>query len=169
MPEYRNRTSGDIKTDAELKAENKNMSFPKVWNESTFDALNVDPVLETPKPAPSGDYKVVVRNGAVQDDNDNWVYAWTEQEMFTEYTETDDEGNETTVTVQAQKDAYDAANIATLAASERIKRDDLLKATDHYGLSDVTMSDAMKTYRQALRDVPQQTDFPSTITWPEKP
>ena len=165
MPEYRNRTSGEIKTDAELKAENKNMSFPKVWGESTFDALNVDPVLESPKPAPSGDYKVVVRDGAVQDSNGNWVYAWTEQDMFSEYE--DDEGN--TVTVQAQKDAYDAANTAYLAAQERSKRDLLLAETDHYGLSDVTMSDDMATYRQALRDVPQQTDFPSTITWPEKP
>jgi len=41
--------------------------------------------------------------------------------------------------------------------------------TDHYALADVTMTDAMKTYRQALRDVPQQTDFPSTINWPTKP
>jgi len=165
MPEYRNRTSGDIKTDSELKAENKNMSFPKVWGESTYDALNVDPVLESPKPAPSGDYKVVVRNGAVQDDNDNWVYAWTEQEMFTEYT--DDNGD--VQTVEAQKTAYDATNTASLAAQARSQRDLLLADTDHYGLSDVTMSDAMTTYRQALRDVPQQTDFPSTITWPEKP
>jgi hypothetical protein len=165
MSEYRNRTSGEIKTDAELKAENKNMSFPKAWNSSVHDALNVDPVLEAPAPAPSAAYKSVVRNGAVQDADDNWVYAWTEQEMFTEYE--DDEGS--TVTVQAQKDAYDAANTATLAASERATRDELLKATDHYGLSDVTMLDAMTTYRQALRDVPQQETFPASITWPTKP
>jgi hypothetical protein len=85
--------------------------------------------------------------------------------MFTEYT--DDEGN--TVTVQAQKDAYDAANTASLAAQERSKRDLLLAETDHYGLSDVTMSDDMTTYRQALRDVPQQETFPQEITWPTKP
>ena len=30
-----------------------------------------------------------------------------------------------------------------------------LKETDFYALSDVTMSDAMTTYRQALRDIPQ--------------
>lgn len=56
-----------------------------------------------------------------------------------------------------------------LAAEERKKRDELLAETDHYALSDVTMSDAMATYRQALRDVPQQTDFPTSITWPTKP
>jgi delta 1-pyrroline-5-carboxylate dehydrogenase len=56
-----------------------------------------------------------------------------------------------------------------LAAKERAKRNALLMETDHYALADVTMSDAMKTYRQALRDVPQQTDFPGTINWPTKP
>jgi len=108
MSEYRNRTSGEIKTDAELKAENKNMSFPKAWNSSVHDALNVDPVLEAPAPAPSAAYKSVVRNGVEQDANDNWVYAWTEQDMFTEYE--DDEGN--TVTVQEQIDAYEAKKLA---------------------------------------------------------
>ena len=165
MAEYRNRTSGEIKTDSELKAENKAMSFPKVWNESTYDALNVDLVLASPQPAPSGDYKVVVRNGAEQDANDNWVYAWIERDMFSEYT--DENGD--VQTVDAQKAAYDARNTAVLAALERAKRDELLADTDHYGLSDVTMSDDMKTYRQALRDVPQQETFPSSITWPEKP
>ena len=173
MAEYRNRSSGEVKTVSELKAENKNMSFPKVWSESTLDALNVDPVLASPQPDPSGDYKVLVRNGVEQDSDDNWVYAWTEQDMFTEYEEdvTDEDGVTTTnvVTVQAQKDAYDAANTAFTAAQVRSQRDLLLSETDHYGLSDVTMPDDMATYRQALRDVPQQTDFPSTITWPEKP
>jgi len=165
MAEYRNRSSGEIKTDTELRAANKNMSFPKAWNSSVHDALNVDPVLEAPAPAPSAAYKSVVRNGAVQDGKGNWVYAWKEQEMFTKYT--DDAGKN--ITVAAQKKSYDAANTATLAALERKKRDELLKATDHYALSDVTMSATMKTYRQALRDVPQQTDFPSSITWPTKP
>ena len=165
MAEYRNRSSGEIKTDTELRSANKNMSFPKVWNSSVHDALGVDPVLEAPAPEPSAAYKSVVRNGAVQDGKGNWVYAWKEQEMFTEYT--DEEGN--VQTVAAQKTAYDTANTAALAASERAKRTALLMETDHYALADVTMPDAMKTYRQALRDVPQQAGFPSSITWPDKP
>ena len=165
MAEYRNRSSGEIKTDTELRAANKNMSFPKVWNSSVHDALNVDPVLEAPAPAPSAAYKSVVRNGAVEDGKGNWVYAWKEQEMFTEYT--DDNGD--VQTVAAQKTAYDTANTAALAATERAKRTALLMETDHYALADVTMPDAMKTYRQALRDVPQQAGFPSSITWPDKP
>ena len=165
MTEYRNRSNGEIKTDTELRAENKNMSFPKAWNSSVHDALNVDPVLEAPAPEPSAAYKSVVRNGAVEDGKGNWVYAWKEQEMFTEYT--DDNGD--VQTVAAQKTAYDTANTAALAATERAKRTALLMETDHYALADVTMPDAMKTYRQALRDVPQQAGFPSSITWPDKP
>ena len=55
------------------------------------------------------------------------------------------------------------------AGAARMERNSLLRDTDHYGLSDVTMSSEMTTYRQDLRDVPQQEEFPTTITWPTKP
>ena len=165
MSEYRIRSTGEVKTQGQIRSDNPNVSLPKVWNDNVNESLGIDPVLITPQPAPSADFKVVVRNGVTQDANGNWVQAWTEREMFTEHD--DEEGN--TVTVQAQKDAKTAADNAALASTERATRDELLKATDHYGLSDVTMSEAMTTYRQALRDVPQQSGFPGTITWPTKP
>ena len=54
----------------------------------------------------------------------------------------------------------------------RRQRDQLLAETDWMGNSDVTMSDAWTTYRQALRDITTQTpsdDTLSNITWPTKP
>ena len=55
----------------------------------------------------------------------------------------------------------------------RARRDRLLAATDWAVLPDSPVDaqslDAVKTYRQALRDVPQQDGFPGTITWPEMP
>ena len=165
MSEYRIRSTGEVKTQGQIRRDNPNVSLPKVWNDNVNETLGIDPVLISPAPAPSADFKIVVRNGVEQDANGNWVQAWTEREMFAE--DTDDDGN--TVTVQAQKDAKTAADNASLAATERSTRDELLKATDHYGLSDVTMSADMATYRQALRDVPQQENFPGTITWPTKP
>ena len=57
----------------------------------------------------------------------------------------------------------------------RRQRDEKLLETDFYALSDVTMSDAIATYRQALRDITTQTpelddDGNLTgITWPTKP
>ena len=38
-------------------------------------------------------------------------------------------------------------------ADLRAKRNKLLQDTDHYALSDQTLSDDMRTYRQALRDI----------------
>ena len=165
MSEYRIRSTGEVKTQGQIRSMHPNVSLPKVWNANVNETLGIDPVLASPKPEPSGDYKVVVRNGVEQDANGNWVWAWTENDMFQEYT--DEEG--VTHSVADQQAAYDAQNTATLAASERAKRDSLLKETDHFGLSDVTMSAEMTTYRQALRDVPQQAGFPNTITWPTKP
>ena len=169
MSEYRIRSTGEVKTQGQIRSMHPNVSLPKVWNANVNETLGIDPVLASPKPDPSEAYKTVVRNGVEQDANGNWVWAWIENDMFQEYTETDEDGVETTVTVQAQKDAKTAADNAALEATERSTRDDLLKATDHHGLSDVTMTDAMTAYRQALRDVSQQTDFPGTITWPTKP
>jgi len=50
----------------------------------------------------------------------------------------------------------------------RGKRDELLKETDFYALSDVTMSSDMTTYREALRDLPANVDL-TNIVYPTKP
>lgn len=52
---------------------------------------------------------------------------------------------------------------------QRFLRDNLLLETDKYAVGDRSMSDEMRNYRQALRDVPQQSGFPDNITWPTKP
>ena len=53
------------------------------------------------------------------------------------------------------------------AAQVREERDAKLTACDWRASSDVTMSDAWRTYRQALRDVPSQ--LPGAVTWPSEP
>jgi len=159
--------TGTPKTKVQLRQENKHMSLPEAWTDATLEALGVARVTKTDAPD-VGEWQVAVKDGVEQVDG-VWQEKWVTQEMFTEYTETDEDGVETTVTVQDQIDAKVAADNAVLEATERATRDDLLKATDHYGLSDVTMTDAMTAYRQALRDVPQQAGFPQTITWPTKP
>lgn len=53
------------------------------------------------------------------------------------------------------------------------KRDKLLSECDYYVLPDYPSTEeglvVVKAYRQALRDVPQQEDFPMAIIWPTKP
>lgn len=60
-----------------------------------------------------------------------------------------------------------------LAESARLQRDNMLRACDWTVLTDVPMDDTMRSawsnYRQALRDVPAQAGFPTTITWPTAP
>lgn len=59
------------------------------------------------------------------------------------------------------------------AKAAREKRDHLLAETDYLLMPDYPISSealvALKTYRQALRDVPEQEGFPKTIEWPSKP
>lgn len=59
------------------------------------------------------------------------------------------------------------------AKAAREKRDELLTETDYLLMPDYPISEealaALKTYRQALRDIPEQSGFPKTIEWPSKP
>ena len=74
---------------------------------------------------------------------------------------------------ETARDTEEAAWAAGQAGREmaqiRQHRDSLLRETDHYGLGDVTMSDDMATYRQALRDVPASNTVYADATWPTKP
>jgi len=54
----------------------------------------------------------------------------------------------------------------------RAKRNKLLQETDHYALSDQTLSDDMRTYRQSLRDITEgltTVDEVSAVAFPTKP
>ena len=80
---------------------------------------------------------------------------------------------------EAAKDAEEAAWEAgakdRAMANLRTKRNNLLKETDYYALSDVTMTDAMTNYRQELRDLPGTVADDATaadvnaVTFPTKP
>jgi hypothetical protein len=151
----------------QLRRDNPNTSFPKKIPNETLATYGVYPVLAAPKPDASGEYKTVVRNGVEQDANGNWVYAWKEQDMFSDYT--DEDGN--VVTKASQEEAYTAKKIADAEAAVRSKRDSLLAETDWMALTDVTMSAEMATYRQALRDITTHANFPNLedADYPVKP
>ena len=72
----------------------------------------------------------------------------------------------------AEEQAWADGAAARALANLRAKRNRLLAETDYYALSDVTMSDDMKTYRQNLRDLPAGKDTVAkceNATWPTKP
>lgn len=61
---------------------------------------------------------------------------------------------------------------AEFASEVRTGRDKLLAETDFMMMSDYPLSDekrqVVSAYRQALRDIPEQSGFPRQINWPEK-
>ena len=72
----------------------------------------------------------------------------------------------------AEEQAWRDGQLDRDLAELRTKRNRLLAQTDFYALSDVTMYDAMQTYRQDLRDVPSgldTVDKVANVTWPTKP
>lgn len=166
MSNYR-ISDGTEKTKAEVIALHPNVSIPKVWDADVLATLNIDVVFESAKPTPSGTYKMVVRDGIEQDAKDNWVEKWVERDMFADTTV-----DGVTTTKAEHETAYQARLDADAATAVRSQRDVLLADTDFYALSDVTMVDDMKTYRQALRDITGHSNFPSALTdsdWPTKP
>lgn len=73
-----------------------------------------------------------------------------------------------TVSAEEAKKRADAL-LANNWAALRIERDRRLALTDYLALADATLSDDMRTYRQALRDLPANTSDPASPSWPTKP
>jgi|TARA_R110001606_G_C15125290_1_gene622658 hypothetical protein len=51
----------------------------------------------------------------------------------------------------------------------RQERNSKLTETDYLALSDATLTSAMTTYRQALRDITKSATSLDDVTWPTKP
>ena len=68
--------------------------------------------------------------------------------------------------VSAKKDALIAAEPMRLLREERNRR---IALSDWMANSDVTMTDAWKTYRQALRDITKSATSLDDVTWPTEP
>ena len=70
----------------------------------------------------------------------------------------------------ADEAAYIALKDAEQAASIRQTRNERLKNCDWTQIVDSTADkQAWATYRQALRDISAQSDFPWEVTWPDAP
>ena len=170
MSEYRNRTTGEVKTQGAWRAANPNMSLPRVWKQATLDALDLDPVLRSPA-ATVGAYQVSVRDGVVQDANGNWVENYVARDMFSDTT--DEDG--VTTTKAEHEAAYQAGLDAKVSEANRTKRDQLLTDSDWTQMNDSPLTNELKTawatYRQELRDVTSLDEWPNLVDedWPVAP
>lgn len=64
-------------------------------------------------------------------------------------------------------------SVSDLARVARRERDSLLSQTDFLVMPDYPIEpadlEAVRSYRQALRNIPQQDEFPIKVLWPELP
>jgi len=84
--------------------------------------------------------------GIESDDPKDWGTTWSE--------------------VKAKSDEIKAAEPMKLLRAER---DAKLAETDWWASSDLTMTSAQTTYRQALRDITKSATSLDDVSWPEKP
>jgi len=166
MSEYRHTETGEVKTQGQWRSHYSNVSLPRTWKQATLDGLNLEAVLRSPA-ATTTQYQTSVRDGVVQDANGNWVENYVARDIFADTT---DEAGVTTTKAEHET-AYQATLDASVAESNRSKRNTLLAETDYFALTDVTMDAAMTNYRQALRDISSHSNWPNLeeTDWPTKP
>ena len=109
------------------------------------------------RPVDLGDYVLVKATEVTQE-----ITSGKKRGSTTVAGDKDKETVTVTYTAVAQTDAEHWASIRT-------QRDAKLAESDWRANSDVTMSSAWKTYRQALRDLPASESDPDDITWPDEP
>jgi len=166
--EIRNRTTGELTTVSYLQAANPYTSFPKQITSDILDLYDYDPVLEGPQPDLSGPYERCIRDG-VEEVEGQWFKKYIIGPVFVD--DLDDDGNP--IYADDLEAEYRASVDASVAASVRESRNQLLADSDWTQLLNAALSDSQVSswaaYRQALRDLPETSGFPHEVTWPELP
>jgi len=131
-----------------LRKDNPNTSFPKKPSDATLADYGVYPVREA-NPTVGADQKLVK----------SWTPELVDGEWILNHQAVDMTAEEI-----AERDGVVASNV-------REKRDNLIADTDYLALTDNTLTEAMATYRQALRDITDHANFPylEEADWPTKP
>lgn len=125
-----------------------------------MEANGVDPVFEGPQ-ATGGTVYQYSQFGGIEQIDGKWYTKYILGPVFT-----DNESG----TAAEQEAAYKAQRDAERGEAIRRNRNQMLTESDWTQLADSPVDKtAWATYRQELRDVPTQTGFPWTVTWPEKP
>ena len=133
----------------QLRRDNKTISFPKVIEASTLASYGVYSAAYVESPTHNSATQIATQNTTATEVDGQWTYQWTVRDK------TSDEL------------AADAANAESLV---RATRNGLLSSSDWTQVSDAPANkSAWASYRVLLRNVPAQSGFPDTITWPTAP
>jgi len=157
---YRIRSTGEVKTQGDIRKLHPNTSLPRVWDESICEALGIDVIFEGPQ-ASGGDQYQFSQAAGIEEINGKWYTKYVLGPIFTDNDE---------ATAAQQEAAYKATKDAEQAKAVRDDRNKRLADCDWTQLADSTADKAAwATYRQALRDITSQGEFPWNVTWPVQP
>ena len=156
MSEYYNEKTKKVGSWSDIVSANPNTSFPPTPSEDIAKSFGWEILHHGEVPAVTSDLKIIVQDGIEKNDQNQWVKKWLVADRHKAYKD----GDGKTVTKKSQDDAWNKVKLDAIASENRSRRNRTLEKTDHYGLSDVTMSDKVKTYRQALRDLPTHKNWP---------
>ena len=163
--DLRNRTTGAVITDSQLRSDNPNTSFPEVLTPEIIDSFNYDPVLEGPQATTVPPYQYSQRDGVVEVKG-QWFTKYVAGPTFTDYTDPDGVVH----TEAEQYEQYCFAKDAEQGKSVRTERNKRLADSDWTQLPDAPVDTAAwAAYRKDLREVTAQDGFPWEVTWPEVP
>jgi len=159
---------GQVMYEAEFRTHIKANNGP-TWTTTTpevLEALGADVVFEGPQATGGTVYQYSQAAGVEQIDG-KWYTKYILGPVFTDQPATDTEPAKTAAEQEAE---YKATKDAEQAKSVRTSRGEKLKDSDWTQLADSTADKtAWAIYRQALRDVTEQSGFPWTIDWPTQP
>jgi hypothetical protein len=169
--QIRIQSTGAVMYEAEFRAYTKANGGPS-WETTTtevLEALGADVVFEGPQATGGTVYQYSQRDG-VEEIEGKWYTKHVLGPVFTDTAATDTQPAKTAAENEA---AYKATKDAEQAVSVRSSRDTKLKESDWVVIKNLELNanipGAWEVYRQALRDIPTQTGFPWTITWPVAP
>ena len=130
-----------------LKEENPNTSFPKEMPPEALAEWGVYRVETATKPTPAPSQTAVPDDSPALVDG-VWTLGWTGRD-------------------------WTADELTRLARNARYDRDEKLSESDWTQMPDSPLNSTIKQswfdYRIALRDITEQSEFPTDITWPTAP
>ena len=132
----------------DLRRDNRNTSFPRNPSEEMLADWNVFPVIEQEPPSFNPATQNLNQVNPILVDGE-WLQAWE-------------------VTPASAEEI--AERLERKSAEMRQQRNNLLSVCDWTQLSDAPVdAAAWATYRQELRDIPEQEGFPWDVEWPPMP
>jgi hypothetical protein len=163
--EIRLRSTGEVMLEDQFRRYQKENGGPS-WDRTTdevLEALGADVVFEGAQATGGTVYQYSMRSGVEQVDG-KWYTKYILGPVF---------ANTEDATAIEQETVYKAQKDVEFAKAARESRDKLLSDCDWVVVKALESGQAVPaawaTYRQSLRDIPQQIGFPTNIQWPEKP